>query len=524
MKNSVVLIILDGWGIGEKNEKTNPFVLAKTPAFDYIERYFPAGTLQSAGISVGLAWNEPGNSEVSHLNIGAGRILYQNFPKISMAIKDGSFFENKVLNEFYEKIKTKQSSLHLLGLLSSAHTHSAYWHLISLIRLAKEKGLTEVYLHLFGDGRDGPKRESIKLLKKLQEDLKNIGIGKIASFSGRDFAMNRTQQWEKTKKVYQLIVEGVGKTTDNLPGYIQKAYKQGLNDNNVEPVLVAQEGKIKTVQEEDGVFFFNFKEERMRQLFLSFVSKEFKFFERKIVPKIYVATIVKYLKGVAAPFAFKPIESVKNTLSEILAKNNRVQLKIAETEKYPFVTYFLNGLKDEPFFGEGRILIPSLLPHQFEKQPELRAPEITQRAMQALDESVYDLIVINYANADLIGKTGSFQAAIKTIEVIDQQIGSFLKRALKEDHIFIISGDHGNIERLRSPFTGEKETKNTTNPVPIYLVGKKFAKPKRQSFSHFHAPETASGMLIDITATILDLLNIHPPPEITGQTLVDVLY
>ncbi len=524
MKNSLVLLILDGWGLGENNKNVNPFAIAKTPAINYIEKYFPSGSLQSSGITVGLPWKEPGDSESGHLTIGSGRVVYQNYPKISKSIKDGSFFKNEALENFLIKIKEKDSNLHLIGLLSSNHIHSDYWHIISLLRAAKSKGIKKTYLHLFGDGIDAPQQEAVSLIKKIKGDLKKVGTGEIASFSGRYYAMDRTQHWERTKMVYDLLVSGVGEETSNLEEYLKENYRKGLPDNLIKPTLVLKEGKKIFLKEDDGLFFFNFKEDRIKQLFLSFSIENFKYFKRENQKNIFIASIIKYLKETSIPYLFSGLEPIKNTLSEILSKKNLIQLKIAETERYAHITYFFNGLNNYPFPGENRILIPSFFPHQFKDHPEMKSKEITDRLIQGLDEFAYDLIVTNYVGADTSSRIGEFELTIKAIEAIDYEIGRVLKKCLENDHTLIIVGSCANAEELKSPYTGEIETNRTTNPVPIYIINKKMAKNKSAPFNHLHIPETSSGLLSDITPTILEILKISPPTEVEGTSLLNIIY
>ncbi len=523
MKNSIILLILDAWGIGQDNKDINPFALTKLPAFDYMGKYFPAGTLQSSGITVGLPWHEPGDAQAGHLTIGTGRVVYQNYPKISKAIKNGSFFNNESLNKFLLTIKNKNSNLHLIGLLSSNHIHSDYWHIISLLRAARTKNIKNVYLHLFGDGQDAPPKEAVSLIKKLQEDIKKIGIGKIISFSGRYFAMDRTRHWQRTKLVYDLIVSAKGEKTNDLIKYLEENYQKGISDSLIKPVTILDKNKRIVLQENDGLLFFNFKEDRIKQLFLSFVQKNFKYFQTETNKKFFVLSLIKYLNNYDIPYMFEGLEPVKNSLSEIISKNGKVQLKIAETERYPHITYYFNGLKTAPFFGENRVLIPSFLPHQFKDHPEMKAKEITDRLLQGLNEFAYDLLVVNFVNAEIASHIADFEIAIKALKEVDRQIGRIIRNVLESGHTLIVTGSYGNVEQLRSPYTGEIETNRTIHPVPIYLVGKKFARNKKTPFNYLNIPEVFSGMLSDIAPTILELLKINKPKEIEGISLINVL-
>jgi len=524
-KKTIALIILDGWGIGLPSPIVNPFTKAKTPTIDWIESYFPSSTLQASGIAVGLPWGEAGNSEVGHLTLGAGRVIFQNYPKITFEIKNKNFFKNKVLNEIFEKAKKNNSFLHLLGLFGLGHVHSSYEHLLALVELAKQKNFNKVLFHLFLDGRDSPPFSAKNLLLEFQKILKETKVGKVASISGRFYAMDRAKNWQRTKKTWQAIVEGKGHLIKDPIKYLEENYKKKITDEFIEPALIVKdEFELPTIKDNDVVFFFNFREDRIRQLFLSFCDKNFKEFERKKVPKVFVATMIKYLKGFdEVPFAFKKEESLKNTLGEVISKYGLSQLRIAETEKYAHVTYFFSGQREEPFFEEERVILPSYPCFQFQEHPEMRAKEITQRIILALKEEIWDFILVNFANGDMIGHTGNYNACIKAIEIVDQCLNEILKIGLKKNVYFIITADHGNIEEVRSPKTGEMETKHDPSPVPIYLVHKDFYL-KRKKFSHFLGEAPSSiGTLADIAPTILSLFKIEKPKEMTGTDLTSIL-
>jgi len=523
-KKSVALIILDGWGIGPSNPLSNPFTKAQTPTIDWIESHFPSATLQASGIAVGLPWEEAGNSEVGHLTLGAGRVIFQNYPKITFAIRNKSFFKNKVIEAVFEKAKEKNSSVHFLGLFGLGHVHSSYDHLLALIEFAKQKNFRKVFFHLFLDGRDSPPFSAKNLLLEFKKILKETGIGKIASLSGRFYAMDRAKNWERTQKTWQAIVEGKAHLIKDPIKYLEENYTKKITDEFIEPALIIEEGvELPTIKDNDSVFFFNFREDRARQLFLAFADKNFKEFERKKIPKVFLATMVEYLKGFEVPFAFKKEENLKNTLGEVLSKYGLNQLRIAETEKYAHITYFFNGQRETPFLGEERVILPSWPCFQFKDHPEMRAKEITERIILALKEDIWDFILVNFANGDMIGHTGDFEACIKAIEIVDSCLNSILKIGLKKDFYFIITADHGNIEEVRSPQTGEMETKHDPSPVPLYLVHKNLFS-QRKKFSHFlgEAP-LPIGTLADISPTILSLLKIPKPKEMTGTDLTSGL-
>jgi len=524
-KKTIALIILDGWGIGLPNPIVNPFTKAKTPTIDWIESYFPSSTLQASGIAVGLPWQEAGNSEVGHLTLGSGRIIFQNYPKITLAIRNKSFFKNKVIDKLFEKAKENNSYLHFLGLFGLGHVHSSYEHLLALIKFAEQKNFKKIFFHLFLDGRDSPPYSGKNLLLEFQKLLDETKIGKIASITGRFYAMDRAKNWQRTQKTWQTIVEGKGHLIKDPIKYLEKNYEKKITDEFIEPALIVKdEFELPTIKDNDAVFFFNFREDRIRQLFLPFCDKNFREFERKKVPKVFVATMIKYLKGFnEIPFAFKKEENLKNTLGEVISKYGLNQLKIAETEKYAHVTYFFNGQREFPFPGEERIILPSYPCFQFQEHPEMRAEEITQRIILALKEEIWNFILVNFANGDMIGHTGDYNACVKTIEIVDRCLNKILKIGLKKDVYFIITADHGNVEEVRSPKTGKAETKHDPSPVPIYLVHRNFYS-KRKKFSHFSGEAPLSiGTLADIAPTVLSFFKIKKPKEMTGTDLSSVL-
>jgi len=520
----VILIILDGWGVGIPNPIINPFMKAKTPTIDWIETYFPSGTLQASGISVGLPWGEAGNSEVGHLTLGSGRVIFQNYPKITLSIRDKSFFKNEVIDKVFEFAKKNNSFVHFLGLLGLGHVHSSYEHLLALVEFAKRKNFKRVFFHLFLDGRDSPPFAAKNLLLEFQKLLEETKIGKVASLCGRFYAMDRAGNWERTQKTWQAIVEGKAHLIKDPIKYLEENYQKKMTDEFIEPALIVREEiELPTIKDNDAVFFFNFREDRMRQLFLAFCDKNFNQFERKKIPKVFVATMVEYLKGFDVPYAFKKEENIKNTLGEVISSYGLNQLRIAETEKYAHVTYFFNGQREAPFLGEERVILPSYPAFQFQEHPEMRAREITERLILALKEEVWSFILVNFANGDMIGHTGDYEACIKAIEIVDECLNKILRVGLQKNVCFLITADHGNIEKVRSLETGEIETKHDPSPVPIYLLHKNLYK-KRKKFSHFlgEAP-TPIGTLADIAPTVLSLLKLPKPKEMTGCSLTSIL-
>mgnify|MGYP001070820977 CR=1 FL=1 len=514
MKKTYILVILDGWGIGEANE-SNPIYIAAPQNIELIEKNFPVAALQASGIAVGLPWDEEGNSEVGHLTIGAGKIIYQHYPRISLAIRDGSFFENEALKAAFNHARLHQSAVHLIGLLTQGNVHASFEHLIALLEMAKKENQEKVYLHLFSDGRDSPPKSALELLKKLKEEIEKIKIGTIVSLAGRYYGMNRQENWDRTERAYQAIT-GQGEEIQNLEEEIEKIYEKGLNDEFIPPLII---DKTKTVKDNDSIIFFNFREDRARQIVKPFVEPNFKHFPVKNFRNLYVTTMTCYQENLKTAVAFPP-QKIENPLGKVLADNQKTQLRIAETEKYAHITYFFNGLREQPFLNEYRILIPSQNIINPAENPAMMAEAITDRAITALNESSFDFILINFANPDIIAHTGDYQATIQAIKIVDQQIGRLLKSVLTQNHVLIITADHGNAESLINLKTGQAETKHNMSPVPIYLIANEFKRKKTNSETKKY--ETI-GLLSDIAPTILDLMQIPKPPEMTGQSLLPLL-
>jgi len=515
MKRSVILVILDGWGVGEPDQ-SNPIHEVNPQNINYLKANFPAGLLQASGISVGLPWGEEGNSEVGHLNLGAGKIIYQNFPRITLAIRDGSFFKNQALQAAYEHAKKYNSNVNLIGLLSEGNVHASFEHLMALIQFAQQKEIPQLNLHLFTDGRDGPPDSALKLISRLRQDK----FIKLASLSGRFYAMDRERHWDRTQKVYSVLV-GEGPSTDNIEKYIEAVYDRKFSDEFIEPISVKNgSGQKGLIKNNDTLIFFNFREDRIRQLASAFIDKNFQNFPVKSFTNLYIATMTQYDKSFNVPVVFQP-EKVEVCLSKVLQDNGKFQLKVAETQKYPHITYFFNGMREEPFKNEYRILIPSKTIVRQEEQPEMMAQEISTRAIESIQENAFDFILINYANADMIAHTGDYSACLKAVKIIDEQIGKLTETVLEHKAVLIITSDHGNIERVLDPLTGMPETKHNPNPVPIHLVAKefKFKQPKVDAGIYRLEKETI-GILADVAPTILELMGIPKPKEMTGRSLL----
>jgi len=506
VKKPTMLIILDGLGLNE-NQADNAVQAAQTPTIDWLRENVPSSTLSASGRSVGLLDGQMGDSNVGHLNIGAGRIVYQDVVRITKSIEDGDFFENEVLLQAVNHSKKTGGALHLMGLVSPGGVHSHSEHLYALLRFAKAQGLERVYIHAFLDGRDVPPSSAKDYLAHLEEEIKAVGVGRIASISGRYYAMDRDRRWDRVEKAYRALM-GVGRTAPDSATAITEAYAKGETDEFVIPIVITENGEpVGPVQDGDSVFFFNFRADRAREITWAFVNEDFDGFERGNVPDVFFATMTQYDEQLTVPFAFPP-QSLDNTLGEYVAKQGKTQLRIAETEKYAHVTFFFNGGEEEPNPGEDRVLIPSPKVPTYDLQPEMSAPEVTAEVVKQIQAGKYDLIVLNYANCDMVGHTGVFEAAVKAVEAVDHGLGRVLEALKEAGGVALITADHGNAEQMRDYETGEPHTAHTTNLVPIWL---------------FNAPENytlRSGILADIAPSLLDLMNLPQPEEMTGESLI----
>lgn len=513
MKKTVILCIIDGWGIGKKDE-SNPIYISNLPVTHYIEKNFPAGALKSSGLSIGLPWGEAGNSEVGHLTLGSGRVLYQHYLKILNSIKSGEFFEKPELKKAFQHARDNNSAVHLIGLLTKGRVHSATEHLNALVEMAKKENTKELYLHLFTDGRDSPPYSAEELFEKLKEKIKKEGIGKISSIAGRYYGMDRDKNWKLTKQTYQMLVEA-NAPKKTIKKAIQDAYAKNLTDEYLEPTIIESH----PIKNNDSIIFFNFREDRMRQITQSFAEPNFNKFEAKKLENVHVTTMTQYYNEFSENnVAFKN-KIVKNTLGEVVSKNDKIQLRIAETQKYAHVTYFFNGLHEKPFPNEYRILIPSESANHPDKHPQMRAEEITNRTLISINNNEFDFILLNYANPDIIGHTGNYNAAVEAVKFIDKQLGLIAKTALNQNNILLVTSDHGNVETIFDLKTGQPRTEHEANPVPFYIIGNEFQK--KQPSKSDSLPKI--GMLSDVAPTVLELMNIPIPDEMTGKSLLDII-
>ena len=506
-----VLMILDGFGLNDKTEG-NAVKLAKTPNLDRIFSEYPFVKGYASGLAVGLPDGQMGNSEVGHLNMGAGRIIYQNLTKITKSIEDGDFFKNPALLDAVENCKKNNSALHLFGLLSTGGVHSHLTHVFALLKLAKDNGLEKVYLHAFLDGRDTPPTSGKGFLDEVEAKMKEIGVGKVATISGRYYAMDRDKNWDRLEKAYNAIVAGEGNKAASADECMDKSYAEGVNDEFVVPTVIEENGApVATVNENDSIIFFNFRPDRARQITRSFCDKDFDGFKRVkgFLPLKFVC-FTDYDETIEnKEVAFRD-EAIVNTLGEYISKQGLKQLRIAETEKYAHVTFFFNGGVEEPNPGEERILVPS--PKDvptYDLKPEMSALGVTDKLVDAIENKKADLIIINYANPDMVGHTGVIPAAVKAIETIDSCVERVVEALLKVDGQMFICADHGNSDQLIDYATGKPFTAHTTNPVPFVLVN-----------CHKAEGLMEDGKLCDIAPTLLDMMDLPQPKEMTGHSLL----
>jgi 2,3-bisphosphoglycerate-independent phosphoglycerate mutase len=510
VKGPVALVILDGWGMSETCVG-NATCEAKTPHLDALFRDFPHTRIGASGMDVGLPEGQMGNSEVGHLNIGAGRIVYQDFTRISKAIRDGVFFENEVLRAASDKVVASGGKLHLLGLLSDGGVHSHETHLYALIEMARRQGIREVCIHAFMDGRDTPPASGAEYLARLEEKVRELGVGTIATVTGRYYAMDRDNRWDRVEKAYRALTEGEGIPAASSSEAIQGAYAAGQNDEFIEPRVIVRDGApVATVDDGDGIIFFNFRSDRARELTRAFTDETFQGFVRYKHPRLasYVC-MTEYDETFGLPVAFPPT-TYSNLLGEIVSRAGRKQLRIAETEKYAHVTFFFNGGNEVPSPGEERILIPS--PQDvatYDQKPEMSAPEVTDQVVLQVKSGLFGLIVLNYANPDMVGHTGVVEAAVKAMETVDACVGRVVEAVLETGGSLLITADHGNCEQMLDD-AGEVQTAHSSNPVPLILVD-----PKRRN------ARLRSGILADIAPTILDLMGLEKPAEMTGSSLIE---
>lgn len=505
MKKPFLLMILDGFGINPESYG-NAIMAANTPNLDRLAAHGPVTAISASGLDVGLPQGQMGNSEVGHTNIGAGRVVYQELTRITKAIEEGSFFQNKALCAAVENCQKNNKALHLMGLLSDGGVHSHIQHLYGLLQLAKNAGLSKVYVHCFMDGRDVSPTSGRDFISQLQQYMAQLGTGKIATISGRYYAMDRDNRWERVEKAYQAMVNGQGETNCDPVGVMENSYAQGVTDEFIVPTVVDPKGMI---HPGDSVVFFNFRPDRAREITRTLVDEGFSGFARSggFFPLTYVCMTQYDATMPNVQVAFAP-ERLKNTLGEYLSQKGLRQLRIAETEKYAHVTFFFNGGVETVYPGEDRALIPSPKVATYDLQPQMSAPEVTRELLNRLDTGEYDVIILNYANCDMVGHTGVFDAAVKAVEAVDSCVGAVVDNVLAMGGQALITADHGNADKMLEA-DGSAFTAHTTNLVPLIGVG---------------LPEGAAlaegGRLADLAPTMLALLGLPQPPEMEGRSLV----
>jgi len=519
----VVLVILDGWGVAPKGPG-NAITLAKTPTLDQLAKSYPVATLQASSSEVGLVFGEMGNSEVGHLNIGAGRVYYQTLPRLDNEIDSGRFFQNPAFLQAMEHVKKNKSKLHLLGLIGGK-VHSSEEHLFALLKMAKDNGLKKnVFIHAFLDGRDCLYNSGKIFTEKLQEKIKELKVGKIASLAGRYYAMDRDNQWDRTEKTYRMLTEGIAdrKNEDPLKA-IDEAYAAKNFDEEFLPTLMTEKDKpVALVEENDAIIFFNFRPDRARQLTKAFVLPAFEKFPRQKINNLHFVTMTEYEKELPVEVAYKPV-ILHNVLAEIVSRAGLAQLHIAETTKYAHITFFLNGMVEEPYPKESRAIVPSAKVSSFDKAPEMSAREITKKVLEAIDKGEHAFIAVNFANGDMVGHTGNLEASIKAVEIVDECLGEIVDKVLLKNGALVITADHGNVEEIFNLQTGGMDKEHSTNPVPIYMVSNDLLG---QAGPGGDAPEgdlsllVPVGMLADVAPTVLRLLGLPQPEEMNGRSLV----
>lgn len=543
MTKTVGLVILDGWGIAKKGPG-NAISLAKIPNFTKYWSLYPHTKLAASGEAVGLPRGEDGNTETGHLSLGAGRIVYQDLPRINLAIADGSFFKNKAFLDAISHIKKYKSNLHLLGLIGSGGVHSNIEHLFALLHLCKEQGLDgNVFLHLITDGRDSPPTSAFEYLSNVRNELIKLNLGKIATIMGRYYAMDRDRRWDRTEKAYLALTQGLGNTATTPEEAIKNAYNQKQTDEFIFPTVITENGKpTAIVSDNDSLIFFNFRIDRPRQLTKAFVLDDFKrdagkitfdpytvkyykrhvlekepsypLFERgKKIANLFFVTMTEYEANLPVAIAFPP-QIIDMTLGRVISERGLRQLKVSETEKERFVTFYFNGFREKPFPGEDKLIIPSPHVPTYDLKPEMSALEMTDALIKKINSGNYAFFVVNFANPDMVGHTGVIPAAIKAVETTDECIGKIVNSVLSLDGSCVITADHGNVEEMIDLETGGVDTEHSTNPVPAIIISNQLLGKSQ---------ELESGILADVAPTVLSLMGIPKPAAMTGRNLIQNL-
>jgi 2,3-bisphosphoglycerate-independent phosphoglycerate mutase len=498
----LAIIIMDGFGISSQ-ENSNAVAGARKPNLDRFWKNYATTTLGASGLAVGLPRGQMGNSEVGHLNLGGGRVVYQDYTRISMEVETGAIFRNPVLQEAMEA--ARDSKLHLIGLLSDGGVHSHISHLFALLEIAKKMGLHRVYVHAILDGRDVPPKSASTYLRELEEKFQHIGVGKVATVSGRYYIMDRDKRWERVERAYRCLTEGIGHKAETAKRAVADGYERGESDEFLEPTLIDAGG---LVEDNDSIIFFNFRPDRAREISRAFVDKDFVQFPTRPI-RVRYTCMTQYDATLKAPVAY-PAQNLDDTLGQVISSAGLRQLRIAETEKYAHVTYFFNGGKEQPNPGEDRVLIPSPKVATYDLKPEMSAYEVKDEVLRRIDSVKYDLIILNFANPDMVGHTGIYDAAVKAVETVDACVGSVVDKILDAGGAVLLTADHGNAEKMVDEATGQPHTAHTTNPVPFTLIINDGVEHRLRN----------DGILADVAPTALQLLKIKQPEAMTGRSLM----
>lgn len=518
----VVLAVIDGFGVAPPSDG-NAITRASLPVIKRLIETYPAMTLHASAGAVGLGWGEMGNSEVGHLTIGAGRIFYQSLPRIDLAIETGEFFSNQAFVKAMEHVKVHKSKLHLMGLVSSGNVHASQKHLEALLDLCKRSKVKDVFVHAFLDGRDTAYNSAPGFLEELHASMKTFKTGVLATIAGRFYAMDRDSHWERIELAYRAMVEGKGPTAEDAEQALQASYAAKVYDEEVVPTVLTHHGEpITKIEENDAVIFFNFRPDRARELTKAFVLPTFNKFERPYVKNLFFVTMTEYEKDLPVEVAFAPY-LVETCLAKVISDAGLRQLHIAETEKYAHVTFFLNGMREEVYPGEDRVIVPSPRVSSYDQAPDMSAKEIADRVVKAIAAATYDFIVLNFANPDMVGHTGNLEATIRSCEAVDHAIGQIVDAALAVGGAVVITADHGNAEEVKNLISGDIDKEHSTNPVPFVVIAKSFEGLRAPTGDVLGGDLSLSqpvGMLADVGPTILKLLEIPQPPDMTGQPLI----
>ncbi len=518
----VVLIIIDGFGIAPPSEG-NAVAKAHMPVFQHLVESYPAMTVQGSGAAVGLSWGEMGNSEVGHLTIGAGRIFYQTFPRINLTIETGEFFSNPALKKAFAKVRETGGRLHLLGLVSPGNVHAAQDHLYALLEMCVREQCSNVFVHAFLDGRDTAYNAGAGFIRDLEAKMTACKVGKIATIAGRYYALDRDNRWDRIQASYEAMACGKGPQAEDPAKAIEASYAMNVFDEQVVPTVIVKGGKpVATIEEGDAVIFFNFRPDRARELTRAFVLPGFDKFPRTYRSSLEFVTFAEYEKDLPVDVAFPP-QIIETCLARVVSDAGLRQLHIAETEKYAHITFFLNGMREDPFTGEDRVIIPSPRVSSYDKQPEMSVMAIAERVVKELSAGTYDFIVMNFANPDMVAHTGNEEATVVACEAVDRALGQIVEAVLAVNGAVVVTADHGNAEEVKNLVTGEMDKEHSTNPVPFVVVQKELEGMKAPTGDVVGGDLSLTqpiGMLADVAPTVCKLLDIAPAPDMTGQPLI----